>query len=179
MSVRCWSNSAVALGASADTLDTRRCLDAYRWKALPGTVTFAEVPETLALLRTHGIKFGIVTNAPQPMWLRDIEMKEHGLYDFFPDCRISAADVGYLKPHPAIFQAALRCLELEPEETVFVGDDLEADIAGAKRAGMRAILRQVARRQAINDIIVPDATINRLDELPAILDQWHPGWREP
>jgi HAD superfamily hydrolase (TIGR01509 family) len=171
--------TAVALGAPAASLDARRCLDSYHWGALPGTAAFPDVTATLALLRTHGIKFGIVTNAPQPMWLRDLEMQAHGLYDFFPDCRISAADVGYLKPHPAIFQTALHCLGIQPQETVFVGDDLEADVGGAQAAGMRAVLRQLPHRPiGAYAEIVPDAAINTLDELPAILDEWHPGWRK-
>ena len=115
----------MAFGVPADALDAHRCLEAYHWEMIPGTRIFPEVPETLALLREHGLKIGIVTNAHQPMWIRDVEITAHGLFDFFPDCRISAADVGYLKPHPVIFQTALRCLGTKPEETVFVGDDPE------------------------------------------------------
>ncbi len=170
--------TSVAFGVPAEALDPRRCLEAYNWGAIPGTRIFPEVPDTLALLRRSGIKIGIVTNAHQPMWIRDVEIRQHGLYDFFPDCRVSAADVGYLKPHPVIFQTALSCLGTKPSETVFVGDDPEADIAGAKSAGLRSILRRVPRRGDRNGSIIPDAAINRLDELPAILDSWYPGWRD-
>lgn len=139
---------------------------------------FAEVPEVLKLLHENGIKVGIVTNAYQPMWLRDVEIQMHGLLDFFPDCRISAADVGYLKPHPAIFQAALNCCGAKADETVFVGDDVEADVAGAQAAGLLAVLRQSRRSQALfGGTVVPDATIKTLSELPTILDDWFPGWR--
>ncbi len=169
--------TTASFGVPAEQLDARRCLEAYQWGKIPGTMMFPEVPETLALLRQHGIKVGIVTNAHQPMWIRDIEIQDHGLYDFFPDCRISAADVGYLKPHPVIFQTALRCIGAQPNETVFVGDDPEADIVGAQKAGIRAILRRITRRK-VNGAVTPDAQINRLDELPAILDQWFSGWRD-
>lgn len=170
--------TSVAFGIPAEALDPHRCLEAYQWGMIPGTRVFPEVPETLDLLRQHGIRIGIVTNAHQPMWIRDVEIQQHGLYDFFPDCRVSAADVGYLKPHPVIFQTALRCLETKPEETVFVGDDPVADIGGANAAGLRAILRRVPRMAARNGSVAPDATINRLDEVPAILDSWYPGWRD-
>lgn len=170
--------TSVAFGVPPEALDPRRCLIAYDWKKIPGTRVFPEVPETLALLRRHGIRIGIVTNAHQPMWIRDVEIQQHGLYDFFPDCRLSAADVGYLKPHPVIFQTALNCLGTKPSETVFVGDDPEADIGGAKSAGLRSILRRVARQRTPLGLIVPDETVDRLDEIPAILDSWYPGWRD-
>ncbi|MEP7291038.1 MAG: HAD family hydrolase [Chloroflexota bacterium] len=173
--------TSVAFGIPPEKLDAHRCLDAFKWQAIPNTKVFPEVPETLALLRQHGIKIGIVTNAHQPMWIRDIEIQQHGIYDFFPDCRIAASDVGYLKPHPLIFQTALRCIGTTPEETVFVGDDLQADIVGAKAAGMLAIWRQIARRPAfdpaLDGAVAPDETITSLAELPGILDARFPGWR--
>ncbi len=170
--------SAASLGVPADRLDARRCLEAYAWEAVKGTVGFPDAAPFLQLLHDHGIKIGIVTNAHQPMWLRDIEMKTHGLFDFFPTCRISAADVGYLKPHPAIFQTALKCLNTRPEETVFVGDNPEADVAGAQAVGIFAVLREVHHTDLSLTNIVPDATITSLEELPAILDEQFPGWRE-
>ncbi len=169
--------SAVALGAPAESLDTHRCLEAYAWQAADGTIGFPDAADALSLLTKHGIKVGIVTNAHQPMWLRDIELRTHNLFDHFPTCRISAADVGYLKPHPAIFQAALNCLGTTPSETVFVGDDLEADIVGAQAAGLRAVLRRIKREKVNLSHIVPDEMIDSLEELPAILDGWYPGWR--
>ncbi len=170
--------TSASFGVPVEALDLRRCLEAYRWEALPGIVTFPEVPEALALLADHGIRVGIVTNAYEPMWMRDLEIRALGIYDFFPSCRVSAADVGYLKPHPTIFQTALDCLGTLPEETVFVGDDPQADIVGAQGVGMRAILRPNRRRdEPINPAIVPDAMIDTFDQLPPILDRWFGGWR--
>lgn len=169
--------SAVALGAPAAALDARRCLEAYAWEAVIGTVGFPDAGGALTLLSQHGIKVGIVTNAHQPMWLRDIELRTHQLIDFFPTCRISAADVGYLKPHPTIFQTALNCLGVLPSESVFVGDDPEADIVGAQAVGLLAVLRRSRRTNPNPTRIVPDEVIDSLEELPAILDGWYPGWR--
>jgi FMN phosphatase YigB (HAD superfamily) len=138
---------------------------------------FPEAFEVLALLRERDIKLGVVTNAFQPMWLRDIEMQALGLLDFFPTCRFSAADVGYLKPHPNIFDAALKCLETTSEETIYVGDNPVADIAGSQAAGLRAVLRvRTPTPPLISGLVVPDAAINSLRELPAVLDEWFPGW---
>jgi HAD superfamily hydrolase (TIGR01509 family) len=167
------------LGAAPGTVTARQCLQAYDWKAVPGTALFPEVLETLTLIRQHGIKTGIVTNASQPMWIRDIEIEGHGLLKHFPECRISAADVGYLKPHPAIFQTALTQLSVEPAETVFVGDNPIADIAGAQGVGLRAVLRVThPAPPMLSGLIVPDGAVNSLYELLGLLDEWYPGWRD-
>lgn len=169
--------TAVALGAPSH-IDVQRCLESYNWGAVEGTVIFPDVPPLLDLLRRHNIQVGIVTNANQPMWMREIELKAHQLLDYFPSCRISAADVGFLKPHPAIFKAALDCIGVHPSEVVFVGDDMHADIGGAQRAGIRAILRVLTRTQDTpHDLFTPDASVKTFNELPDILDQWFPGWR--
>ena len=44
------------------------------------------------------------------------------------------------KPSPAFFQAALASTGAAPSETAVVGDDLESDVGGAQRAGMRGVL---------------------------------------
>lgn len=168
----------ISLGVPRSSLNERRCLEAYRWGAAPGTIVFPDVIDTLKLLRSHGLRFGIVTNAYQPMWMRDIELKQHGLLEFFPDCRISAADVGFLKPHPSIFEAALDCMGTTTRETIFVGDNPVADIAGAQGVGLQAILRVThPSPPMLSGLIVPDHAVNSLAELPDLLDQWYPGWR--
>ncbi len=166
-------------GVPADLLDEKRCLEAYGWDAAPGVVVFPDVPPALKLFREKGIKIGIVTNAYQPMWLRDIELATFGLLEYFPECRISAADAGYLKPHPSIFEYALECIGTKPEETVFIGDNPVADIAGAQGIGMQAVLRVThPTPPMLSGLIVPDHAINSFDELYPLFDGWFPGWRE-
>jgi len=48
--------------------------------------------------------------------------------------------VGYTKPHPEIFRIALREVGVEASEAVHVGDLYEADVMGARNAGMKGIL---------------------------------------
>jgi len=52
--------------------------------------------------------------------------------------------VGYEKPHPIIFQEALRTMRAEPQQSLYVGDVYSVDYLGATRAGMQAILFDVA-----------------------------------
>ena len=94
--------------APDDAISMRDVMTAYQLRGGKGVVTFHDVPPVLQALIDSGIKIGIVTNAFQPMWLRDAELEIHELLDYFPDenLRISAADVGYLKPHPQIFNHA-------------------------------------------------------------------------
>ena len=168
----------IELGAPSDKLILEKIIRVYDWGAVPGTAVFADVPPMLEKLVAAGIKTGIVTNASQPMRMRDAELEAHRLMDYFPDCRLSAADVGYLKPHPRIFKAALKRMGTAPDETVFIGDNPIADIGGAQSSGMRAILRtRPSVHNSHRGLTAPDASIHSFDELPPLLDEWHPNWR--
>ncbi len=166
------------LGVPTDRINIDACLRAYDWQPVTGVAAYPDAAEVLPLLVSHGVKMGLITNAYQPMWMRDRELEVFGLLGHFADCRLSAADVGYLKPHPAIFEAALDCLGVQANEAVFIGDNPETDIAGAQSVGMRAILRIGQRTPPlISGLIIPDAAINSLHELLAVLDMWFPTWR--
>lgn len=158
-----------------DEISMRDVMIAYDWGDAPGVVPFPDVPGALQKLLDDGIKIGIVTNAWQPMWLRDAELEHHNLMQYFPqeNLRISAADVGYLKPHPNIFKHALQQIGTKPENTLFVGDNPTADIGGAQKVGMRAILRLLSEEAPlISSVIVPDASIRSFDELLLLVENW-------
>src|SRR5690349_23858843 len=74
------------------------------------------------------------------------------------------------KPSAAYFAAALDALEYEPEQTWMVGDDIEADVAGASAFGLRTILVRTGkfREEALDEATVrPDAVIDSIAALPA------------
>lgn len=52
---------------------------------------------------------------------------------------ISAHAYGTSKPDPALFHIACRELGCAPEEVVHLGDDIEFDVRGARRAGLHAV----------------------------------------
>ncbi len=63
------------------------------------------------------------------------------------DCFAAITDsglVGYEKPHPAIFEAALRGMDAAAQQSLYVGDVYSVDYLGATRAGMQAILFDVS-----------------------------------
>ena len=170
-------------GVPENQLDMQDLMDAYGWEPFPGVRPFEDALEVLPDLKASGVKIGLVTNAAQPITIRERELEAFGLIDFIEEhCRVSAADVGYLKPHPAIFEHALELVDATPEEVVFVGDTVEADIIGAQKVGMKAVLRRVAHKQgqmnAVGEEVMPDAQIDTLHELYPLLDKWFPDWRQ-
>ena len=106
-------------------------LDGLRFRA------FEEVPAVLAALRAAGSRIVIVSN-----W--DVSL--HGVLrttglERLVDAVLTSAQERVAKPDPEIFRRALqRAGGVEPARALHVGDDLDADIAGARAAGIPAVL---------------------------------------
>ena len=60
-------------------------------------------------------------------------------YDRYFDYILCSRDVGVRKPNPEVFKIVLRELGARPEETVHVGDSVEADMVGARDAGITGV----------------------------------------
>jgi len=73
----------------------------------------------------------------------DAVLRRCGIEDCFATITDSGI-VGHEKPHPAIFEAALRAMKAEAAESLYVGDVYSVDYVGAIRAGMQAVLFDVA-----------------------------------
>jgi putative hydrolase of the HAD superfamily len=75
------------------------------------------------------------------------------------------------KPEPDGFLDVMARLRSTPDTTVFVGDDVDADIAGAGRLGLRTVFveRWAAKRP---DIGVPTASVASVSVVPRLLDGW-------
>jgi len=84
---------------------------------------------------------------------------------------VSSHSVGWQKPHRAIYDRALAIAGARAEEAFMVGDRLDADILGAKLLGMRAVWRRTEHDQPKVDI-EPDAIVDDLTELPAVVASW-------
>ena len=129
---------------------------------------------TLAELSRQGYRLGLVSNAADAEDVRSM-LQQHQLANWLELVLISA-EVGYRKPHPYIFQQALSFFAVSPERAVMVGDKLGADIMGAQNAGLASvwITRRAHRTDnwAHEDTIRPDASIETLAELPALLEGW-------
>jgi HAD superfamily hydrolase (TIGR01458 family) len=78
------------------------------------------------------------------------------------------------KPSPAYFEAAVAALDAEPELTWMVGDDLDSDIAGAQRFGLKTVLVRTGKfrpDELERSTIVPDAVLSSISFLPDWLDR--------
>ena len=73
----------------------------------------------------------------------DAVLRRCGIVDCFASITDSG-NVGHEKPHPAIFEAALREMKAEPAESLYVGDVYSVDYVGATKSGMQAVLFDVA-----------------------------------
>jgi HAD superfamily hydrolase (TIGR01549 family) len=174
----CIAQALQTIGVPGELLHRERLLRAYEWGPVDGVRVFPDVAEVLPILLESGLLLGIVTNSSQPMWLRDIELRAFGLSDYINGPRVSAADVGWLKPHAHIFNTALSLLPgVSVDEVVFVGDNPIADIVGAKGVGMKAILRYLESGSNRVHEAEPDGEIETFHDLLNILDAWYPGWR--
>ncbi len=76
------------------------------------------------------------------------------------------------KPSAEFFQIALDDLELKPSEAVMVGDDIDSDIAGGQRSGLRSILVKTGKyrqKYAQASTIQPDLVLDSIRDLPDAL----------
>jgi HAD superfamily hydrolase (TIGR01549 family) len=118
------------------------------------------------LTELHGkYKLGIISNFAIPECVFKLLKNDH-LEDLF-DVVVVSASINKRKPSPEIFRSALKKIAVSPKETVFVGDTKDADIEGAKAAGMRAVY--IERRIQKFEKVCPDITIKSLAELPSAL----------
>lgn len=85
------------------------------------------------------------------------------------DAVVVSGDLGFVKPHPAPFLAALAAVGVPAAAAAHVGDHWLADVQGAKRLGMAAVwVRRWAPPEVFEpgpDDLPPDATITDLDAL--------------
>jgi len=130
------------------------------------------LPDTLATIATlhaQNIAMGCITNTiALPSAIEDL-LWRLGLVRYL-DAIVVSSGAGFRKPHASLFRHALDELGVCPEEALFVGDRLLDDISGAKALGMRAVLTHQYRQEALDSsLVLPDAVISQLGELPAVV----------
>ncbi len=91
--------------------------------------------DMLDTLETSGIRTGILSNTPMTGRVVEEELAKHNLAHRF-SFLMASADYLFRKPHPRVFQVAVRKMGLAPQDIWFAGDKLEYDIRGALNAGL-------------------------------------------
>lgn len=139
-------------------------------KAYPG------VRSTLLKLKKKGNIIGIVSDAPRnKAWQRLVLTGLDDLFDFV----ITHHDTGVHKPDPKPFQLFLKEANslaktrgksrIKPEEVLFVGDNPERDIKGAKNAGFKTALAVYGWVLEKDSKEKPDFYIQNVQKLQALL----------
>ena len=159
-----WHKVLLELGLAPEQFDVESLLQIHGWGPFPGVTLFADTLPVLNSLRQQGYQLGLITNSYHPMWMRDIELRHFGLSDYFP-VRLCSGDVGYMKPHPAIFWHLLDQLQIPPAQAMYVGDRPINDVAGANSAGMISVWLNLPHLQRDLEGIQPHYTIRQLPEL--------------
>lgn len=117
-------------------------------------------------------RLGIVSNAQEAFTLEELDLFK--LREQF-DVIVLSSEVKLKKPNPAIFRTALEKMAVTPQEAVFVGNDLAADIMGASNLGMRTIF--IGHPTYSIQGVQPTATIPGPYpvEILKIIESWHQG----
>jgi HAD superfamily hydrolase (TIGR01549 family) len=123
--------------------------------------------EVIAGLQQRGYTLGIISNLTStveiPEWL-----EKDGLAPYFKTVVLSPV-LGIRKPDPAIYIEASQRIGIPPEKCVYIGDNLDRDVAGSKKAGfgMNIIIisPEKLEKKKITDENRPDAIIHEFKEI--------------
>jgi len=147
------NDSNVMDHAMRDTLVENTRQSANWDQILPGT------REALQRIGQH-YAIAVISNSDGKI---EFVLRRCGIVDCFSSITDSGI-VGHEKPHPAIFQAALEAMKADPAESLYVGDVHSVDYVGARKAGMEAVLFDVAGAYR-------DRELSRVESL-AELESW-------
>ncbi|HEX7734238.1 MAG TPA: HAD-IA family hydrolase [Ktedonobacteraceae bacterium] len=157
--------------AEADLELGARVFEMLRVRIPVSRVLFPDTLSTLETLRQRGYLLGVVTNRDYGGQPFREDLQSMGLLEYFEYHHMAiSADLGVRKPNPDIFRYALERLSARPEETAMVGDNLLADVGGARALNMLgiwkpkpAVHRKYHTTQSAK--VVPDVTIDALHDL--------------
>lgn len=128
---------------------------------------FDDAIETLETLRDRGLKLGLLTNgAHDPQWEK---IKRFDLARHF-DVIVVEGEFGRGKPEPDVFHHALASVGASAHEAWHIGDNLYADVGGAKSVGISAAWihrERLSRPEA--EHVAPDAEVAHLAEFVPLL----------
>lgn len=109
-----------------------------------------------------GIISNVITSREIPDWLKD-----DGLEKYFSSVAMSSV-LGIRKPDPRIYHYATDTAGVKPENSVYVGDNINRDVVGTKEAGFGMVIIVQDKREAVEPVSVdaqPDLVIQELREL--------------
>jgi putative hydrolase of the HAD superfamily len=165
----CRFDAAIMAGAGMPDLpDSFYRSVAARFARPDSWAVFADVAPAMARFAAVGIRLAIVSNW---VWDGPRLVAELGLADRFSTIVISDR-VGYAKPHPAIFRAALEAVGVAPGQALHVGDSYAKDVLGATGVGMAAMLLDRDAQPAAGEALVHDGpAVTEVRDLIEVADR--------
>lgn len=132
-----------------------------------------EAPPMLELLKGRGIRMGIISNTGSFTQVHK-SLERYGIGHFFEMIGLSS-DYGIRKPHGYLFRDVLNRMGCRAERTLYVGDTLSRDVAGAKNGGLLGSVQIRSEFTGPSDgdqtrELRPDYVVRSLLELPEIID---------
>ena len=97
---------------------------------------YDDVPRTLREIAARGIRIGLISNSHRCLASFQSHFELEGLIS----AAVSSSEHGYMKPHPSIFDAALRLIGVPAADAVMAGGQLDARHRGRYPGGMRGVL---------------------------------------
>lgn len=153
---------------SADELEAY--MEAWQRSVARESHLHPDALELLRQLRERGLRLGLVSNTFAPGRFLSPRLDECGLGPAV-DVVVLSSEHGKRKPDPTIFHVALDGLGVAPEQAVFVGDRLAADIAGAHDVGMTTVQATWFRNEEQGDRVRPDYVAREPLEILEIIDR--------
>jgi len=127
---------------------------------------YKDTLSVLVYLKNKGYKLGLLSDTDGLKKFKSKRIKALNLKKWFKSIVVAGEDTKQIKPDKRPLSLITRKLNLRPEECVFIGNDPDVDIFGAKRLGMSAIL---IKRQNNKIKTRPDRIIKKLNEVKKIL----------
>lgn len=153
-------------GMFSKTPEKDTAVDAIRASFWHEAVPFSFTYSVLENIRARGIKTGIVTNGPSPLQRKKVDMLNLKKY---MDAVVFAGDFKRQKPFPESFMAAAEKLSEKPENLLFVGDNPQCDIEGARNAGYKTLWVKTGGSWD-EKFKRADFELDSIEEIPALLD---------
>jgi putative hydrolase of the HAD superfamily len=124
------------LGGTGRTVDAcaREIYD--EWAVCHHFQMYDEVPSVLRALASQGVRLGLISNSHRCLSSFQSHFDLQGLVS----AAVSSPEQGSMKPHPSIFDTALRLAGVSARDALMVGDNVRQDVEGALSVGMRAAL---------------------------------------
>lgn len=155
-----YERTLLATAGYGVSLETARAIWLRVRSAPKELALYPDARSTLEQLQGSGFILGVISNMGTDL----PDYLEHMGIAGLIRAAISSGEVGVAKPHPAVFEAALREVGVNASEALHVGDGYESDVLGAASAGLGALFLQ---RDADGSGAGTHAVVRSLSEIPA------------